>query len=34
MKLTKKQIEEIKDLQSQSYKTKRVIAPRFGGSFI
>jgi len=27
MKLSKKQIEEIKDLQSQSYKTKRVIAP-------
>ena len=27
MKLSKEQIEEIKDLQSQSYKTKRVIAP-------
>ena len=27
MKLSKKQIEEIKDLQSQSYKTKRVVAP-------
>ena len=27
MKLTKEQSQEIKDLQSQSYKTKRVIAP-------
>ena len=27
MKLNKEQIEEIKDLQSQSYRTKRVIAP-------
>ena len=27
MKLTKEQSQEIKDLQSQSYKTKRVTAP-------
>ena len=27
MKLTKEQEQEIKDLQSQSYKTKRVTAP-------
>ena len=34
MKLTKEQSQEIKDQQSQEYKTKRVTAPKLEEIFI